>query len=183
MRDYLPPDLDQAAAVILADLTAPDGRLLPERRQHYQARMADAGVVIDDDGFCEQGFLLKRLTARAVILETAWLQCIGDLANPRLTPAMRGQVIRGASRLQADLDQTLAIIVRVRKAQGENYAPFLTAADQALADDSRADNLMMGQYGLSIPQIVRAEALGEAIYDGEFKVRAEGTEQPLNDGN
>jgi len=183
MRDHLPADLDQAAALVLADLTAPDGRLLPQRRQHYQARMADAGVVIDDDGFCEQGFLLKRLTARAVILETAWLQTIGELADSRLPPAMKGQVIRGASRLQEDLDKTLALIVRVRKAQGENYAPFLTAADQALADDSRADDLMMGQYGLSIPQIVRAETLGEAIAVSEFGAGAENVEQPLDDGN
>lgn len=174
----LPVDPDTAAAFVLADLTKPDVGYDPSRvTPDYRARLADAGVLIDDEGFSEQGFLLRRLTSRALILDTAWLQTIQGLANPRLDPKSRGAIVRAASKLQEDLDRTYALILRVRKAQGENEAPFLSAADQALADDSRAESLTLGAYGLSIPQIVRAEALGEAIYAAEF----EQTTTPLDE--
>lgn len=80
-----------------------------------------------------------------------------------------GTLVRAAGRLQEDLDKTVALVVKVRRAQGEDVAPFLTANEQAIADDPRAEHLMHTKYGLRIPELVRVEKLGEEIADAEFK--------------
>ncbi|KAA0911467.1 hypothetical protein [Pusillimonas sp. ANT_WB101] len=164
----LPADPEQAAAFTLADLSAPDGSYPPDRvHTDYEMRMAQAGIVFDENGFNEQGFLLRRLTSRSLILETAWHQTMRQLADTHLTPQQTGTLIRAASRLQEDMDKTLALILKVRTAQGEGAYPFLTGSEQAVADDPRAEALTLKDGILTIPQVVQAELLGEAIADAE----------------
>lgn len=164
----LPADPEQAAAFTLADLSAPDGSYPPDRvHTDYEMRMAQAGIVFDENGFNAQGFLLRRLTSRSLILETAWHQTMRQLADKHLTPQQTGTLIRAASRLQEDVDKTLALILKVRTAQGEGAFPFLTGSEQAIADDPRADAVMFKGGILTIPQVVQAELLGEAIADAE----------------
>lgn len=169
IKQRLPADPDVAAAFTLADLSDPSGSYPPEKVvPDYQARMEAAGIVYKD-GFSEQGFLLQSLTRRAVILETAWMQEVRNSTDPRLTPSQRGTAIRSMSRLNEDLNKTLTLIMRVRTAQGEDTAPFLSANEQALADDPRAENILKQRPGLTIPQIVQAELQGEEIYEAEFR--------------
>lgn len=174
MRKKLPAAPDQASAFVLADLSAPDGSYPPERvHTDYEARLAEAGIVFNDDGFCEQGFLLRRLTARALILETAWHQTIRALSEPYLDTKGRGAIVRAASRLQEDLDKTYALILRVRKAQGENLEPFLSAADQAIADDPRPEVTLQGQH----PPDYSPACAGGSAGRGDLRARA----QPVGD--
>ena len=165
----LPPDPDQAAAFVLADLSKPDVSYRPDRvHLDYEARLEQAGITFDARGFTEQGFLLKRLTSRALILEAAWSQTIRELSNPHLAPKDRGAIVRAASRLQEDLDRTFALILRVRNSQGEDTAPFLSGKEQAIADDPRPDAVMQGAHALTVSQLVRAEQMGEMVFDMEL---------------
>lgn len=163
-KQKLPGNTDLATAFVLADIAAPDGTYAPECvRSDYVAKMADAGVTADTN----QGFLLRSLTRRYVILETIFLQMARETADP-MPAQSKGALMRSLSRLNEDMNKTLGIIHRVRLAQAENFAPFLTNDDQAIVDDARAAQPMSGPHGLTVPQLVQAERCADEIVDTEF---------------
>lgn len=160
----LPANPDRAAAQALADIVSPDGRYPPESVvSDYNARMAELGVNSDD-----QGYLLRSLTRRAVLIETMWFQVMRDAARPA-PAAAKANLLRAASRLNSDLSRTQGIILRIRNAQGEDYAPFITSQDIAVADDARPEQ-QIKENRLSSLQIIQAESYADQIYETQFEV-------------
>lgn len=163
-KQKLPGNTDLAAAFALADIAAPDGSYPPERvASDYEAKMAEAGITADND----QGFLLRSLTRRYVILETIFLQIARETGDP-MPAQSKGTLMRSLSRLNDDMNKTLGIIHRIRLAQAEGFAPFLTNEDQAIVDDARAEQPMSGDHTLTLPQLVHAETEADLIVDTEF---------------
>lgn len=172
MTEFRPQPLDLSAANALAKIyglnfPVVSDRALPSYLEHLKA----AGITLDADGFCEQGYLLKSLTVRSCVIEAAYLAQMTALGNPKLTPQQRGELIRGASHLNKDLHKTQLLILRIRTAQNENEAPFLNGPDQVMVDDRRAEAVLAAESkpSLSITEIVEAEAQGEAIHDVEYR--------------
>lgn len=169
MTNNLTP-IDHSAAKTLSKLYGMDFEILPERViESYLEHLEALGITLDDSGFSEQGYMLKSLMSRICILEAAYYHQMGLLANEKLTPKMRGDIIRGASRLHEDLHKTQVLAWRLIQAQSENESPFITPQDQNLIDDRRADNVQGVGETLNLTQVVEAETIGEEVYNVEFR--------------